>query len=145
MLNIDNLISEATKSRSLALPVYRLMKAEFLRWQKDNPGNKFDGLIEAKILKKMYDQRIESMKIYEAAGRKDLMENEAKEALFIGPYLPAEVPEEKIEKWTKHIIDSKFNGSVTMKDMKYILNLVQEKYPGTSGKIVSNVVKSYIK
>lgn len=143
MIDINSLISEATKQKSPALGVYRLMKAEFLRWQKDNPGKEFDDRTEAKILKKMYNQRLDSIVAYEKAGRQDLAAAEAKETLYICPFLPAEIPDEKIESWTKHIIDTEFNGSVTMKDMRSILAKVQEKYPDASGKIVSNVVKSY--
>ena len=49
MINIDDLISKATKSRNPSLGVYRLIKAEFLRWVKDNPGKKFDETTEQKI------------------------------------------------------------------------------------------------
>lgn len=143
MIDINSLISEATKQKSPALGVYRLVKAEFLRWQKDNPGKEFDARTETKILKKMYNQRIESMKIYKQAGREELAKAESQEALFLQPFLPVEIPAEETENWTKHIIDTEFNGSVTMKDMHSILAKVKEKYPDASGKIVNNVVKSY--
>lgn len=143
MINIDEIISDAAKSKSPFLGVFRLIKAEFLKWQKDNPGKEIDERQQVKILQKMYDQRMESMKIYEQAGRKELMENEAKEALIISTYLPAPIPDEEIEDYTKGVIEDHFAGKVTMRDMKPILAYVQEKYPDASGKIVSKVVKSY--
>lgn len=144
MINIDELIKDATKSKSDLLDIYRLIKSEFLKWQKDNPGKELDERQQNKILQKMYDQRVESAKIYEEAGRKDLAENEAREALIIFPFLPYQVPDEEIEEWTRHIIDVYFAGKVSMKDMKPILAHVQEKYPDANGKIVSKVVKSYV-
>lgn len=143
MINIENLISEATKNKTPNLGVYRLIKAEFLRWQKDNPGKNFDEATELKILKKMYDQRCESEKIYREAGRDELAETEAQEASYIKEFLPKEVSPEEIILQTKMIIKTEFGGAVSMKDMRNILAKVQEIYPGASGKIVSQVVKSY--
>lgn len=143
MINISNLIITATKEKSEALNTYKLIKAEFLRWIKDNPNKNFDEAVEAKILKKMYIQRIESAELYEKAGRNSLAENEKFEASIIEQFLPKEPSEEEITKETTHIIESEFKGNVAMKDMKKILSLVQVKYPGASGKIVSQIVKSY--
>ncbi len=143
MINIDELISEATKSKSPTLPVYRLVKAEFLRWTKDNPSKKFDELTANKILKRMYDQRQESAKVYKDAGRNELAESELKEAEYIQPFLLKEPDDADIEKYTIQVIETVYEGKVTMKDMKKILSLVQEELPGASGKIVSAVVKDY--
>ena len=143
MINISNLIITATKEKSEALNTYKLIKAEFLRWIKDNPDKNFDEAVEAKILKKMYIQRIESAELYEKAGRDSLAANEKFEVSVIEQFLPKEPSEEKITKETARIIEDEFKGNVVMKDMKKILSLVQVKYPGASGKIVSQIVKSY--
>ena len=143
MINISNLIITATKEKSEALNTYKLIKAEFLRWIKDNPDKNFDEVVEVKILKKMYIQRIESAELYEKAGRDSLAANEKFEASIIEQFLPKEPSEEEITKETARIIEDEFKGNVAMKDMKKILSLVQVKYPGASGKIVSQIVKSY--
>ena len=143
MINISNLIITATKEKSKTLGTYKLIKAEFLRWIKDNPDKNFDEAVEAKILKKMYIQRIESAELYEKAGRDSLAANEKFEASVIEQFLPKESSEEEITKETARIIEDEFKGNVAMKDMKKILSLVQVKYPGASGKIVSQIVKSY--
>lgn len=137
------MIINGTKSKSPELPTYKLIKAEFLRWVKDNPDKNFDEAVEAKILKKMHTQRMESAELYEKAGRNSLAENEKFEASVIEQFLPKEPSEEEITKETTSIIENEFKGNVTMKDMKRILSLVQVKYPGASGKIVSTIVKSY--
>jgi uncharacterized protein YqeY len=143
MINISNLIITATKEKSKTLGTYKLIKAEFLRWVKDNPDKNFNEAVEAKILKKMHTQRMESAELYEKAGRNSLAENEKFEAGIIEQFLPKEPSEEEITKETTSIIENEFKGNVTMKDMKRILSLVQIKYPGASGKIISNIVKSY--
>lgn len=143
MINIDDLISKATKSRNPSLGVYRLIKAEFLRWVKDNPGKKFDETTEQKILKKMCDQRKDSLTQYTNAGRMDLAEIEAKELEILKPFLPKETSFEEIEKLTLHIIAENFKGQITMKDMKSILAMVQSVYPDASGKSVSQIVKAH--
>ena len=137
------MIINGTKNKSPELPTYKLIKAEFLRWVKDNPDKNFNEAVETKILKKMHTQRMESAELYEKAGRNSLAENEKFEASVIEQFLPKEPSEEEITKETTSIIEDEFKGSVTMKDMKRILSLVQIKYPGASGKIVSNIVKSY--
>lgn len=144
MINITKMIINGTKNKSPELPTYKLIKAEFLRWVKDNPDKNFNEAVEAKILKKMHTQRMESAELYEKAGRNSLAENEKFEASVIEQFLPKEPSEEEITKETTSIIEDEFKGSVTMKDMKRILSLVQTKYPGASGKIISNIVKSYI-
>ena len=144
MINITKMIINGTKNKSPELPTYKLIKAEFLRWVKDNPDKNFNEAVEAKILKKMHTQRMESAELYEKAGRNSLAENEKFEASVIEQFLPKEPSEEEITKETTSIIENEFKGNVTMKDMKRILSLVQAKYPGASGKIISNIVKSYI-
>ena len=137
------MIINGTKNKSPELPTYKLIKAEFLRWVKDNPDKNFNEAVETKILKKMHTQRMESAELYEKAGRNSLAENEKFEASVIEQFLPKESSEEEITKETTSIIENEFKGNVTMKDMKRILSLVQAKYPGASGKIISNIVKSY--
>ena len=137
------MIINGTKNKSPELPTYKLIKAEFLRWVKDNPDKNFNEAVETKILKKMHTQRMESAELYEKAGRNSLAENEKFEASVIEQFLPKEPSEEEIAKETTFIIENEFKGNVTMKDMKRILSLVQIKYPGASGKIISNIVKSY--
>ena len=135
------MIINGTKNKSPELPTYKLIKAEFLRWVKDNPDKNFNEAVEAKILKKMHTQRMESAELYEKAGRNSLAENEKFEDSVIEQFLPKEPSEEERTKETTSIIENEFKGNVTMKDMKRILSLVQIKYPGASGKIISNIVK----
>jgi uncharacterized protein YqeY len=98
---------------------------------------------------KMIDQRKESIAQYIKGGRSDLAESEQKEIDVIKQYIPEQPSDEEIEQYTKDAINAYIEqiGStytVSMKDMKAILSLVQEKYPMANGKIVSNVLKNRI-
>lgn len=136
---IDSLISEATKSKELdKLKVLRLIKAELLKASKS--GHDFD---DNKILLKMADQRKDSIRQYTAAGRMDLVESEEKELKILSEYLPTQPSEEEVRNYTNEILRSA-GKTLTMKDMKSILSEVQKKFPGVSGKIVSEELKKYI-
>lgn len=136
---IDSLISEATKSKELdKLKVLRLIKAELLKASKS--GHDFD---DNKILLKMADQRKDSIRQYTAAGRMDLVESEEKELKILSEYLPTQPSEEEVRNYTNEILRSAVK-TLTMKYMKFILSEVQKKFPGVSGKIVSEELKKYI-
>jgi uncharacterized protein YqeY len=59
-------------------------------------------------------------------------------------FLSKEITEEEVELYTIQVIETVFENTVTMKDMKKILTLVQEELPGASSKIVNEVIKDYI-
>lgn len=136
---IDLLISEATKSKEIEkLKVLRLIKAELLKASKS--GHDFD---DDKILLKMADQRKDSIRQYMAAGRMDLVEWEQKELDILKEYLPTQPSEDEVREYTVEILKSA-GRTLTMRDMKLILGEVQKKYPGVSGKIVSEELKKFI-
>ena len=91
----------------------------------------------------MVDQRKESIRQYMAAGRNDLVESEEIEIKIISEYLPTQPTEEEVREYTRDVIKSA-GRQLTMKDMKFVLGKVQEKYSCASGKIVSEELKKYI-
>lgn len=98
---------------------------------------------------KMVDQRKESISQYIKGGRNDLAEAEQKEIDVIKEYIPEQPTDEEIEAYTNdtinnYVIEKGDDYQVSMKDMKAILSIVQEKYPMANGKIVSNVLKNKI-
>jgi uncharacterized protein YqeY len=148
MIEINKCIAEAMKAKDREkLGALKLIKAELVKAEKD--GVVLDEAKEVKILMKMIDQRKESIAQYIKGGRSDLAESEQKEIDVIKQYIPEQPSDEEIERYTKDAINAYIEqiGStytVSMKDMKAILSLVQEKYPMANGKIVSNVLKNRI-
>jgi hypothetical protein len=148
MIDINRQIAEAMKKRETdRLGTLKLIKAELVKAEKD--GIAIDDAKEAKILLKMVDQRKESISQYIKGGRSDLAEAEQKEIEVIKEFIPEQPTDEEIEKYTYDAIDAYIEQNdadyqISMKDMKAILSMVQEKYPMANGKIVSKVLKEKI-
>ena len=148
MININKEIAEAMKSRDREkLDTLKLIKTELVKAEKN--GVALDEAKEVNILLKMIDQRKESISQYIKGGRNDLAEAEQKEINVIEQYIPEQPTEEDIENYTNdaitHYIEQNDSDYlISMKDMKVILSIVQEKYPTASGKIVSKVLKERI-
>lgn len=146
MLNtrIDNLISESLKNQDHnRLSVLRLIKAELVKKEKD--GVKLDEKSEGMILQKMISQREDSIKQYNSAGRKDLVESETIELNIIKEYAPKQVSDDEIKNKAREVInDLSKSKQITMKDTKEIISIVQETYPTANGKIISQVIKEFI-
>lgn len=150
MLNkeINSLIKDAMLHNDKdLLNVLRLIKSEFTKSEKD--GVILNEVTETKILMKMVSQREDAIKQYMEGNRQDLVENEQKELDIIKEYIPNQPTEEEIVEFVSAIITaykmSKEDGyKISMKDMKPILSIVQEKYSTVNGKIVAKVVQSFI-
>lgn len=129
------------------LGTLKLIKAELVKAEKD--GIKLDDAKETKILLKMIEQRKDSIAQYLKGGREDLAESEQNEIKVIEEFVPEQPTEEEIEKYTEDAIDAYIEQNdadyaISMKDMKAILSMVQERYPMANGKIVSKVLKNRI-
>ena len=98
----------------------------------------------------MLSQREDSIRQYIDGGRKDLADNEQKEIDIIKQFVPEQPTDEEIEEYTRgcisaYILSKKAGESLSMKDMKPLMNIVKEKYPSANGKIISKVLGSLIK
>lgn len=148
MIDINRYIAEAMKKRETGrLGTLKLIKAELVKAEKD--GIKLDDAKETKILLKMIEQRKDSIAQYLKGGREDLAESEQNEIKVIEEFVPEQPTEEEIEKYTEDAIDAYIEQNdadyaISMKDMKAILSMVQERYPMANGKIVSKVLKNRI-
>lgn len=146
MLNIDELIKNSMKlHRKDELEVYKLIKTEFVKAQKD--GVEMNDINQAKILLKMITQREDAFNQYIAGNRQDLADQEEFEMNIIKRHLPKQPTDEDIENETRKVITAWCATSdhpLSMRDMKSILTLVQETYPSANGKIVSKVVQSLV-
>lgn len=148
MIDINKEIAAAMKSRDRErLDVLKLIKTELVKAEKN--GVVLNEEKEVSILLKMIEQRKDSIEQYTKGGRKDLADNEQKEIDVIKEYVPELPTEEDIANYTNEAIETFIASNdadykVSMKDMKAILTIVQEKYPTANGKIVSNVLKNRI-
>lgn len=146
---IDKHIASAMKERNMdLLNVLKLIKSEFVKAEKD--GVKLDEVSETKILLKMMSQREDSIRQYVDGGRQDLADNEQKEIDVIKEFIPKQPTDEEIEEYTRasisaYVLTKDAGYKLSMRDMKPLMNVVQEKYPSANGKIVSKVLGNLLK
>lgn len=135
------LIAESMKARNHErTETLRMIKAELLKAEVAD-RKAYNEQVEVKTLLKMIASHKDS--IAQFAGRQDLIDKETAELAIIQEFTPQEASEEDIIRETKSAIDfyQQVNGSVTMKDMKAIMDFVKSKYPTASGAIISKLVK----
>jgi len=85
-------------------------------------------------------KRRESIAGFEAGGRKDLVDKEKKELVFLGDYLPEQLTEEEIKKLVKEAIEK--TGAKEIKDMgKVIAELTPQTKGRVDGGLVGRIVK----
>lgn len=145
---IDEMIATAMKNREKELlEVLKLIKCEFVKATKD--GVELNDVSEAKILLKMCSQREDSIRQYIDGGREDLANAEKVELEIINSFLPKQATDEEIEDFTRatltaYCLTQDENHKLSMRDMKPILTIVQEKYPNANGKLVAKVLSGII-
>ena len=81
------------------------------------------------ILKKMIKQRNESCEVYKKAGRKELLESEAREMEVISTFLPKQLGEEETKKICQETVKS--IGATSMKDMGKVMSTLKTKHADT--------------
>lgn len=149
MLNteINELIMSAMKAKDMVgTQVYKLIKAEFLKAEKEKDFKGWNEAAEIKILMKMAAQRNDSIDQYNKAGRTDLAEVEKNELNYINRFIPKQPTDEEVKAYTQEIINDmkSKNMEISMKNMKYVLGEVQKKFSMANGKLVSQVLKNNI-
>lgn len=149
MLNteINELIMSAMKAKDMVgTQVYKLIKAEFLKAEKEKDFKGWNEAAEIKILMKMAAQRNDSIDQYNKAGRTDLAEVEKNELMYINKFIPKQPTDEEVKAYTQEIINDmkSKNMEISMKNMKYVLGEVQKKFSMANGKLVSQVLKNNI-
>ena len=145
---IDEMIASAMKNHETELlNVLKLIKCEMVKATKD--GVELNDVTETKILLKMASQREDSIRQYIDGGREDLANAEKTELEVINSFLPKQASDEEIEDFTRSTITAYCltqdeSHKLSMRDMKPILTVVQEKYPNANGKLVSKILNGII-
>lgn len=142
---INDDIKTAMKSKDREkLTALRDIKSKLLL-EMTKEGN--DGAVEEgaalAILTKLYKQRIDAATIYAQQDRKDLEEEELKQAEVIKAYLPEQLSEADIEAKVKEIIAQ--TGASSMADMGKVMGMASKAMAGTAdGKVISQIVRKIL-
>jgi uncharacterized protein YqeY len=161
-MNIDKLIKYATLDKAgAAKEAYRAIKAELLlnnSSKTPKPEGKivssitfcrknddsFDieiNELDLSIIRKIIKEREEQISMYEANSRKDLADMYREQRDILKVFLPPEISKEQIQE----VITTSYPNGFTQKEMGKIIKQIKEIYPTADGKLVSEIVKEYIK
>lgn len=140
MINIDNLIKEAIKSKDkIALDAYRAVKTAFLEYTTAKNAKPLDENAEISIIRKLVSQRKDAAEQYTTGNRLDLASKELSEIKYLKVLLPAEVSSEFLRSYAE--------GTITDKDKKLMGNyikLIKDKFPTADGKVIADIVKEVL-
>jgi uncharacterized protein YqeY len=162
-MEIDKLIKIATLEKNgAAKEAYRAIKAELLL-NKSSKNPKPEGKeltrfrfrvyddikteveikineLDLSIIRKLIKEREEQVSMYDANSRKDLADMYREQLNYLKELLPPEISKEKIQE----IVTVIYPNGFTQKEMGKVIKKVKEIYPTADGKLISEVVKSYI-
>ena len=139
---IDKMIMEALKAGDkVKAGTFRMLKSEFLLFKTAKNAKPLDEAAEFTIIRKMIKQRQEASKEYLEAGRLELADNELDEVSVLKVLLPAEITEEQIKEAVKEVANT---VEPIKKNMGIFMKAVKAKYPTADGKIVSQVVSTFL-
>lgn len=145
MLNIDELIKQAMKAKSTAeLTVYKALKAKIQEFKTAKNAKPYDESAELGIIKKLVAQHKDSITCYTTAGRTDLVGSEQAELEVLQKMLPPEVTKDTIETAFKEWVAVTIDGGLNKKHMGLAIKALKDKFPSADGKIIADVVKSFI-
>lgn len=138
---IDKQIASAMKNgEHLKLTVWRSIKNEFLKFKTSGTKEELTDEKEMSIIKKMAQQRKDSIEQYKNAGRESLAQAEQQELDILNSLLPKEPTEEEINAVIKEFVDSK-QEPVSIKDLKNVMGIVKMKYPTVNGGMVTKLFR----
>lgn len=138
-------IMEAMKAHDhVRLNAVRAVKSAILLAKTSEGGSKelTDGDI-MKLIQKLVKQRNESAEQYDAAGRKELADNELAEAKVLETYLPKPLSPEELESRIRDIVAEV--GAKAPSDMGKVMGAATKKLAGLAdGKEISAIVKKIL-
>lgn len=134
----------AMKARdSVALGALRGLKTALQNAQVAK-GNVHENLPEAEaqaVVRKQMKQREDSIRMYEEAGRPELVEKEKAERAILAAFLPTEMTEAEVLPILEAVIAEL--GATTRKDMGRVMKEMQARTEGrVPGKVLSGLVSA---
>lgn len=148
-MSLDKKMNDELKQAMLSknepkLRTLRSIKAAFLNIKTEKGGTgEITEEQELKVLQKLYNQRKESLDIFEKENRTELAQKEKEEMDIIYSFLPAQLDDEALLKIIKDLIVEL--GATSMKDMGKVVGAANAKLSGQAdGKRISAVIKSLI-
>lgn len=139
--NINGSIMSAMKEKnSEKANAYKNLKAKMLEFKTAKNAKPLDDAAEINIIKKMVTELYNDAELFANNNRNDLAEPAKIEAGYLETFLPKEASEEEI----KAVIEEYLTPDMTMKDMGNLIKTVKSSFENVDGKLVANLVKTYL-
>ena len=154
MIEIDNLIKEAMKSKNQTeLRAYKNLKAEIQTFKTAKNAKPYDEAAEIGIIKKYCDKLSQSIEQFQKAHRQDLAFEYMSEREVLRKLLPEPVNESQIYpelcSWSDNhrftVIENEHPIlQIPKKEMGAAIKYLKNSFPQADGKMISDIVKKYI-
>ena len=150
MLDLDNLIKVSLVNKdNTSLKVFRNLKADVMVFKTQKNAPIYDETSELKIIQKYAAKMEDAEKQYLEAGRKDLANECREELVVLQQLLPKPITPDEIEDKIKvlcstngYVQDSKLQ--IPKKAMGTMIKCLKGSFPTADGKMISEIVKSYL-
>lgn len=150
MLNIDELIKDSLKNKKATeLKVFRILKSDIMAFKTQKNAPVYDEATELKLIQKYVIKMEDAEKQYLEAGREDLVTECREELEVLRKLLPEPISEDKIHTFIQdYCAANDFHNNETIvipkKSMGIVIKAVKEQFPTADGKMISEIVKSYL-
>ena len=150
MLNIDELIKNSLKAQdAVSLRVYRNLKTDIMAFKTQKNAPVYDEAAELKLIQKYSAKMEDAEKQYSQAGREDLATECREDLEVLKKLLPEPVSPDKIHKFVyDYCVLNDFHNNDTLilpkKFMGIAIKAVKEAFPTADGKMISEIVKTYV-
>ena len=156
MINIDELIKISMKAKNqVELRTYKNLKAEIQTFKTAKNAKPYDEVAEISIIKKYREKLEKSILSFSEACREDLVTEYSDELEVLRKLLPKPVNESDIEyilyNWADEENFMDYSGSdlpeikIPKKEMGRAIKYLKSKFPQADGKVISEIVKRFIK
>lgn len=161
MLNIDELIKNAMKSRNkVELQAYQNLKAEIQKFKTAKNAKPYDEAAELAIISKYCKSLEDAIKQFSEVHRDDLVASYTSELEVVKKLLPAPVNESDIcsfigedEFFSRFYVEIHggergelvyLEPEFPKKEMGTVIKYLKSKFPTADGKMISEIVKKYV-
>jgi uncharacterized protein YqeY len=94
------------------------------------------------VIRALRKQRLESIEMFQAGERADLVERETREKELLEAYLPQAPTREAVEQTVAQVVTEL--GATSVKDMGRVMQASKERLAGVDGKQLSEVVRALL-
>ena len=141
MIDINKKIMEAMKAHDkVASETYKLLKAKILEYKTAKNAKPYDEAAEINLIRKMIQERQDSVCIYLENNRGDLADDEYAQIKVLDALLPPLPTEDDVKEW----LLKNYPIGISKKEMGKVIKEIKEVLVGVDGKMVSDIVKGLI-